>query len=295
MDKIMNKIKNKQLLRYKDLVNISKEIHDDNCEFVCENNNPFYNFKDKKMGLSADITSRWFITDYMNYATLKDVKVLFNENELKKIEEPLFTHEDTDMYNLLLLNEVLHETRHAIQENIVLKNFEGQNIEYLKHMIITKMKATSNIRYTFHDRLYNEYDADLYAALMVNKLNNEYINSEHITKYNKFAIYKILRGYLSLNCNYLSSPKENTQELFGNVDEFVNLFGFIVTNPYLESVHERYRYLDALKYLNDKKSVNEDNLFDKILYGSKLKQNELQNIKNILINSTDNLEKTLRR
>ena len=295
MDKIMNKIKNKQLLRYKDLVNISKEIHDDNCEFICENNSPFYNFKDKKMGLSADITSRWFITDYMNYATLKDVKVLFNENELNKIEEPLFTHEDTDMYNLLLLNEVLHETRHAIQENIVLKNFEGQNIDYLKHMIITKMKATNNIRHTLHDRLYNEYDADLYAALMVNKLNNEYINSEHIKRYNKFATYKILRGYLNLNCNYLSSPKENTQELFGNVDDFINLFGFIITNPYLESVHECYRYIDALKYLNDKKSVNEDNLFDKILYGCKLNQYELENLKNILINGTDNLEKTLRR
>ena len=182
-----------------------------------------------------------------------------------------------------------------IQENILLKNYEGQNIDYLKHMIITKMKATSNIKYTLHDRLYNEYDADLYAALMVNKLNEEYINSEHIKSYNKFALYKILRGYLSLNCNYESSPKENTQELFGNVDDFINIFGFIVTNPHLESVHECYRYLDALKYLNDKKSVKEGNSFDKILYGSKLNNYELQNLKNILINSTDNLEKALKR
>lgn len=295
MDKIMNRIKNKQLLRFKDLINISKEIHDDNCEFICENNSPFYNYKYKKMGLSADITSRWFITDYMNYAKLKDVKVLFNEDELDKIKEPIFINEDTDIYNLLLLNEVLHETRHAIQEDILLKNYEGQNIDYLKHMIITKMKATSNIKYTLHDRLYNEYDADLYAALMVNKLNEEYINSEHIKSYNKFALYKILRGYLSLNCNYESSPKENTQALFGNVDDFINIFGFIVTNPYLESVHECYRYLDALKYLNDKKSVKEGNSFDKILYGSKLNNYELKNLKNILINSTDNLEKTLKR
>ena len=106
MDKIMNKIKKKQLLKFKDLVNISKEIHDDNCEFICENNSPFYNYKYKKMGLSADITSRWFITDYMNYAKLKDVKVLFNEEELDKIKEPSFINEDTDMYNLLLLNEL---------------------------------------------------------------------------------------------------------------------------------------------------------------------------------------------
>ena len=64
----MNRIKKKQLLRFKDLINISKEIHDDNCEFICENNSPFYNIKYKKMRLSANITSRWLITDYINYA-----------------------------------------------------------------------------------------------------------------------------------------------------------------------------------------------------------------------------------
>ena len=36
-------------------------------------------------------------------------------------------------------------------------------------------------------------------------------------------------------------------------------------------------------------------VFDKILYGSKLNNYELKNLKNILINSTDNLEKTLKR
>ena len=85
------------------------------------------------------------------------------------------------------------------------------------------------------------------------------------------------------------------EELFGNVDDFINIFGFIVTNPHLESVYECYRYLDALKYLNDKKTVKEGNSFDKILYGSKLNNYELQNLKNILINSTDNLEKALKR
>ena len=75
--------------------------------------------------------------------------------------------------------------------------------------------------FLFHDYLYYEYDADLNAALEINKFNENYLNMD-LTNYNEFVAYKILRAYTSTDLKKITTPIENNEMLFGTKNKIKN-------------------------------------------------------------------------
>ena len=215
---LIKKIKNKELLNDEDLIIFAELLEEEKMmsfQGIEKFEEPAYATKEDILLINGDIESRWFQAEL---AYFYDGQLIKPHLEYKKRIKPVKTED----YNFVLLNSVAHEARHAYQQRLIKYHFRNEkDITLLKNLLMSLKKHSILKNFLFHDYLYYEYDADLNAALEINKFNEIYLNMD-LTNYNEFAAYKILRAYTSTDLKKITTPIENNEMLFGTKNKIKN-------------------------------------------------------------------------
>ena len=257
---IIKKIKKNELLSEEDLINFAfilmqeKDINANAMPYL----EPAYAHDINTVLINGDIKAEW-----MQYelARFMDGTLIKPHLEEKKKIRPTTVND----YNIVMLNAVAHEVRHAYQPLMLMKKsiYNTDDVTLLKNMLksIKKISMFKNI--LFHDYLYYEYDADLNAAIKIAELNEIYLNL-NFDYYNEFAAYKILRAYTSINGKEKSTPIKNNNDICGK--KFKN---------------KNKDYMDAFNYLKGLEDSPET-----IYNGGKVDVKTLLNLRDIYMGDT---------
>lgn len=294
MEKIINKIKTEEILNFIDLKKVAYYLLDDNTTLVKEGVEPYYNVTKNEIVLNNKTTSPWFLSEFIEYYKGYKIANILTDKEKEKLCKIKQCHKPA-LYNYILLNAVAHEVRHSNQNNILLNDFENYDYDFLKTLLQVKLKNNMTINTMCHDFLYHEYDADMFALKFINDLNEE-LKLDEIKEYNRYAAYKILRGYLSTNRYEISNPLKNTNEILEPIDNNMLIMKCLEENyEYLKGIincYDGYKYFELFKYLNNYKKTQNDDFESRISRGDYLEKDELKLIKNIYVGNIkcDNLK-----
>lgn len=283
MDKIINKLKNEDLLEFNDLKKVANYLLNDNISnTIVYGKEPQYDNIKKEVILNDKISSQWFLSEYVSCLTGEKIKKLFSDEELKILNHlKMNQYHSNTLYNMILLNAVCHEVRHANQNDIINdeENYDKYHPLFLKNLLHTKLMNNKTINSKYHDALYNEYDADFYALEFINKLNEE-LQLSDINYFNKYGCYKILRAYLDKTRTFISSPIKNTEDIFPDIEPLLFSMRCIENNyEVLKNVishYDGYRYYELFKYINNKKYNETNDLYENLKIG-----NDVENLKEI--------------
>lgn len=258
--KIIRKIKNNELLDEFDLMKFAELLRDeyDLRSLISTYSEPAYANGIDMILVNADTKAEWIQHEISRFVDGMLIKVYLDS---KKAKVPTTVFD----YNILLLNAVAHEVRHAYQPAMLMKKdiYTKEDITFLKNMLksINKLSVFKNM--FFHDYLYFEYDADLNAAMKISEFNELYLN-KNLDYYNEYVAYKILRAYTSSDGKKKSTPIINNNEIYGR--KFKN---------------KNVDYMNAFNYLKDLEDSPEN-----ILNGGKVEDKLLENLKDIYMGDT---------
>ena len=172
---LVKKIKNKELLNEQDLIDFVEILTDDKYIYLNQIESfdqPAYDTANDILLVNSDIKSEWMRSEigFFYDGTL----IAPHLEDKKKIEKTKI--ED---YNLILLNAMAHEVRHAYQQRLLKYHFKtNEDITLLKNLFISLRKNYAVRNMLYHDYLYYEYDADLNAAFDINLFNEIYLNMD---------------------------------------------------------------------------------------------------------------------
>lgn len=288
MEKVINKLKNEELLKFDDLKIVANYLLNDNAtNKVVYGLEPQYNNNKKEIILNDEVNSKWFLSEYVSCLTGEKIKKIFTQDEIKLLNElKKKQYHSNNLYNMILLNAVAHEVRHANQNDILndINNYDKYDLLFLKNLLHTKLMNNKQITTNYHDFLYNEYDADFYAIEFVNGLNKE-LNFDDIDYYNKYGCYKILRAYLDKTRTFMSSPVQNTDDILPSIEPLLFSMKCLENNyELLQNMindYEGYKYYELFKYINNNEFEKNNNLYEKLKNGDNIE--DLTEIKNIYL------------
>ena len=285
MEKIINKIKNEEYLDFNDLKKVAICLLDDNTTLVKEGLEPHYNVTKNEVILNSKTTTPWFLSEYIEYVKGYKIKNILNTDEKEKLKANKQCH-STILYNYILLNSVAHEVRHVNQNIILKEKFEKYDYEFLKTLLQVKLKNNMDINTMYHDYLYHEYDADMYALKFVNQINND-LKFDEIKEFNRYGTYKILRAYLSLDRYNISNPITNSNQIFDSIEDTMMIMKCIEENyehlKGLINCYDGYKYFELFKYLNNYNKIDNNDFESRLLRGDYLNKEELNLIKDIYV------------
>ena len=194
------------------------------------------------------------------------------KNVLKKVKS-VITSLSNDCYNLYVIYAVFHELIHAVQEKEMFENPSSNSSLLMKISDKTILKSGSTYNY-FHNRYFNEYHANINAALHTLKFIDEkcrgvFSDSSLIFINKKFADC-ILNGY------GISEDKYLEHETYSSPMEFCN---FYINEFYINEEDEALT--EKLKiYLQNYKDFS-TNDFESLINGYELSNEVIDILKMI--------------
>lgn len=267
---LIKKIKNKELLTEEDLIIFATLLAEEkylNLQGIELFDQPAYDIANDILLVNGDIKSDWIKSEL---AYFYDGMLIAPHLESKKKLEKIRTED----FNIVMLNAMAHEMRHAYQQRLLKYRFRGEeDITLLRNLYMSLKKNYFIKNLFYHDYLYYEYDADLNAAFDINKFNEIYLNMD-LTKYNELAAYKILRAYTNPDLKKQSTPIINNKLIIG------------------EKMKTKNQDLFAVKdYLSRKRDTDET-----IFNGGNISKELLEELRDIYMGDTKvkNIEKVLK-
>lgn len=257
---IVKRIKNYELLDQFDLMKFAELLRDEYNlnSLISTYSEPAYANGIDMILVNADTKAEWIEHEISRFVDGMLIRVYLDS---KKGRVPTTVFD----YNILLLNSVAHEVRHAYQPAMLMKRdiYTKEDITLLKNMLKSIKKLSMLKNMLFHDYLYFEYDADLHAAMKIAEFNELYLNKD-LDYYNEYVAYKILRAYTSTDGKKKSTPIINNNEIYGR--KFKN---------------KNVDYMNAFNYLKDLEDSPEN-----ILNGGKVDDKTLETLRDIYMGDT---------
>jgi len=178
------------------------------------------NFGDVFAGIASYSSGKVTVDDEIRKYYYMTVLYQKEETVLKKIRS-VITSLSNDCYNLYIINTVLHELFHAVQEKEMSENASSSLSLLMKIAYQTMSKSGSTYNY-FHDRYYQEYHANINAALHTLKFIEEkcqgVFSASSLMFINKQFAEHILNGY------GISEDKYLKHETYSSPMEFCNFY-----------------------------------------------------------------------